>query len=152
MWSLLHVVSFSRKKSISDGLLKWKSLSDSWHILVATGMLDSEVDDASNTTKFKMLQHTKKAASNCKCNVSSCAEKCDCPDGFRYQLLKLHGECECGWERERLSLSLSLSLSLLPPLNSWLYTHHRSFDECGVHLFHSNWCPSLPILQNGLQL
>ena len=71
-------------------MLKWKSLSDSWHILVATGMLEKEV--GINATKLKMLAHTKKAASTCKCNVSLCTEMCDCPDGFRYQLLKLHGE------------------------------------------------------------
>ncbi len=81
--------------------MKWKSLNKSWHILVATGMLEKVA--SSNSTK--MIQHTKKAASTCKCNVSLCTEKCDCPDGFRYQLLKLHGEC--GGDK-LLSLSLHI--------------------------------------------
>jgi hypothetical protein len=92
LFLLQIVTSFSRKKSISD---EWKSLSDSWHILVATGVLEKVRED--NTTKLKILAHSKKAASTCKCNVSLCTEKCDCPDGFRYQLLKLHGEILVGF-------------------------------------------------------
>ena len=96
--------SFSRKKVVADQSEHWKMLTQQWHILVAAGRLyeSEEKNTTLMSTKFK------KATSNCKCNVTACAEKCDCPDGFKYQLLKWHGE----------SLSLSLSLSLCQSLTS----------------------------------
>ena len=82
--------SFSRKKTISDHSEEWRSLSQQWHILVAAGQLYTpDTSEGQNVTL--MRKHFKKAASNCKCNVTLCSEQCDCPDGFKYQLVKLHG-------------------------------------------------------------
>ena len=86
---------------------------------MATGRLLMITDE--NQTKYVMQEHSKKVASGCKCNVTSCTDECDCPDGFRYQLVKLHGQCNGLHSHYEITRSLAYSLRVTHP-----YTHTHS--------------------------
>lgn len=84
-------------------------MSSKQFVLLATGALGKGGSGGGGGNI--MMMHTTRSASECACEVTLCSKACQCPGGFLYQLLKLHGESLVSVQYGSKSLGHTLTIS-----------------------------------------